>query len=78
MRFTTLLDYHLIDRRWNLNFVCLLVLFIGFYYSNLIWKTGKFKQASTITLVLQANRLTKYARHSEYKFQMKQFPTVFP
>ena len=34
-----------------------------FCYSNLRWETGGFELASTITLVLQANRLTKCASH---------------
>ena len=33
----------------------------GFCYSNLTWKTSGFELASIITLVLQANRLTKCA-----------------
>ena len=45
-------------------FVCLLdVLIIGFCYSYLALETGEFKLASTVTLVLQANRLTKFASH---------------
>ena len=40
--------------------LCLLdELIPGFCYSDLIWETGGFELASTITLVLQANRLTK-------------------
>ena len=47
-------------------FVCLLdELILGFCYSNLILETGRFELASTITLVLQANRLTKCASHSD-------------
>ena len=34
-----------------------------FCYSNLRWETGGFELASTITLVLQVNRLTKCASH---------------
>ena len=34
-----------------------------FSYSNLRWETGGFEDASTITLVLQANRVTKCASH---------------
>ena len=45
-------------------FVCLLdELILGFCYSDLTWETGGFELASTITLVLQANRLTKRASH---------------
>ena len=41
-------------------FVCLLdELILGFCYSDLVWETGGFELASTITFVLQANRLTK-------------------
>ena len=43
-------------------FVCLFdELILGFYYSDLKRETGGFELASTITLVLQANRLTKCA-----------------
>ena len=45
-------------------FVCLLDgLILGFCYSNLTLDTGEFELASTITPVLQANRLTKYTSH---------------
>ena len=45
-------------------FVCLLdELILGVCYSDLTWKTGGFELASTITLVLQANRLTKCDSH---------------
>ena len=64
MRFTTLSNYHF---DWLINdamSVCLLdELILGFCYSDLIWETGGFEFASTITLVLQANRLTKYGSH---------------
>ena len=41
-------------------FVCLLdELILGFCYSDLTWETGGFEFTSTITLVLQTNRLTK-------------------
>ena len=40
------------------------------FYSNLGWETGGFRLASTITLVLQANQLTKCASHTnEYKIR---------
>ena len=46
-------------------FVCLLdESLLGFSYSDLTWETGGFELASTITLVLQANRLTKCAIHN--------------
>ena len=55
-------------------FVCLLdELILGFCYSDLTLETGGFELASTITLVLQANRLTKLhiarelVRHLLYK-----------
>ena len=45
-------------------FVCLLdELILGFCYSDLAWEAGGFELASTITLVLQANQLTKCASH---------------
>ena len=41
-------------------FVCLLdELILDFYYCNLARETGRLEFASTITFVLQANRLTK-------------------
>ena len=41
-------------------FVCLLdELILGFCYSDFNLETGVFELASTITFVLQANRLTK-------------------
>ena len=68
--FTILLSddiYHLIELlfEWLIDdamFVCLLhELILGFCYSDLTLETGGFELASTITLVLQANRLTKCA-----------------
>ena len=59
--------YHLIELpfEWLIDdamFVCLLdELILGFCYSNLTLETGGFELASSITLVLQANRLTKCA-----------------
>ena len=45
-----------------ISLVCLLAeLILGFCCSNLIRKTDEFKLALTIALVLQANRLTKFA-----------------
>ena len=57
--------YHLIKLpfEWLIDdamFVCLLdELILGFCYSNLTLETGGFELASSITLVLQANQLTK-------------------
>ena len=63
MRFTTLLNYHLIDRLM-MQCACLLdELILGFCYSNLTWETGGSELASATTPVLQANRLTKCASH---------------
>ena len=62
--------YHLIELpfEWLIDdamFVCLFdELILGFCYSDLTLKTGGFELASTITLVLQANWLTKCACHS--------------
>ena len=49
-------------------FVCLRddLILAFFCYSNLRRETGGFELASTITLVLQANRLTKCASHLNY------------
>ena len=59
MRFTTLSNYHLIDD--EVFFVCLRddLILAFFCYSNLRRETGGFELVSTITLVLQAHRLTK-------------------
>ena len=57
--------YHLIELPfdWLIDdavFVCLLdELILGHYYSDLTWETDGFELASSITLVLQTNRLTK-------------------
>ena len=52
--------------------VCLLdELIIGFCYSDLTLETGGFELASTITLVLQANQLTKCASHpNQYRLNI--------
>ena len=61
--------YHLIELpfEWLIDdamFVCLLdELILGFCYSDLTLETGRFELVSTITLVLQASRLTKCASH---------------
>ena len=59
-------------------FVCLRLLdelMLGFCYSNLTLETGGFELASTITLVLQANRLTKciFCVKHKYFFKKKFF-----
>ena len=62
-------NYHLIELPfdWLLDdamFVCLLdELILAFCYNDLTWETGGFELASTITLALQENRLTKWASH---------------
>ena len=59
--------YHLIELpfEWLIDdamFACLLdELILGFCYSDLSLETGGFELASSITLVLQANRLTRCA-----------------
>ena len=59
--------YHLIELpfEWLIDdamIVCLLdELILGFCYSDLTLETARFELASTLTLVLQANRLTKCA-----------------
>ena len=66
MRFsTTLSNYYFIEWWCNLDFVCLLVdLILGFLiYNYFTWETGVLELASTIILVIQANRLTKCASH---------------
>ena len=37
----------------------------GFCYSNLIWETGEFELASTITIILRPNPLTKCTSHPQ-------------
>ena len=72
MRFATLFE-RLID---DATFVCLLdELILGICYNDLTLETREFELASTITFVLQANRLTKCASHtnshitSNYNYQ---------
>ena len=64
MRFTTLSNYYLIDWWCNFDF-CLFAcwIYFRFCYSYMTWETGGLELASTIILVLQANRLTKCASH---------------
>ena len=53
-------------------FVCLLdELIVGFCYSNLTLETSGFELVSTITLVSQANRLTKCASHPKPTNQVR-------
>ena len=39
---------------------------LAFCYSNLTWKTGGFERASTITIVLQVDRLTTCASRPKH------------
>ena len=50
--------YHLIELLFNMscNFLFVYLLFLGFRYSNLTWEAGGLELASTIAIVLQANR----------------------
>ena len=65
--------FHLIELpfEWLIDdemFVCLLdELILDFCYSDLTLETSGFELASTITLVLQANQLTKCASHPKNK-----------
>ena len=53
-------------------FVCLLdELILGFCHSDLTLETGGFELASTITLVIQTNRLTKCASHPKSLFLIR-------
>ena len=63
-----------------LRFVCLLVdLIQGFCYSYLKLETAGLELAATITLVLQANRLTRYASESTNSLaKWKLFILPFP
>ena len=56
----------------QLLFVCLLdELILGFCYSDLTLETGGFELASTITIVLQVNRLTKCASWSLFLIKLQ-------
>ena len=64
MRFTTLSNYYLIDWWCNIGFHLFACWFdFRFCYSYFTGETGERELASTIILVLQANRLTKCASH---------------
>ena len=59
--------YHLTELPFDVMFVWLLGdLILRFCYSNLRRETGGFEIASTITLVLQVNGLTKCVSHLKY------------
>ena len=68
MGFTTLLNYYLIDQLCNVNFFVSLLddLILGFCYSNLTRKAGRFERASTITIVFQADKLITCASHPKH------------
>ena len=69
MRFTTLLNYHLIVSWCDVNFcLCVWRFDSSFCYSNLREETGGLEFTLTITLVLQANRLTKCASNTSYNY----------
>ena len=56
----------------QLLFVCLLdELILVFCYSDLTLETGGFELASTITIVLQVNRLTKCASWSLFLIKLQ-------
>ena len=64
MRFITWSNYQLIDWWCDVHFVCSLDDFIlGFCYSELTWENCWLDLVSTITLVLQVNRLIQCASH---------------
>ena len=73
MRFTTLSNYYLIDWWCNFDFY-LFACWIDFRfcYSYIKWETGGLELASTIILVLQANRLTKCASHPNSRVSAQQ------
>ena len=72
MRFTTLMNYHVVDWWCDVNF-CFFTWWLDsrFYYSNLTRDTGGRKLSLTITLVLWANWLTKYSSHSIFTLPHK-------
>ena len=51
-------------------------LIVSFCHSNLTRKTGGLELASTITLVIQANQLTKCASHPE-TLKVRSHPKIF-
>ena len=55
---------------------------LGFCYNNLTLEIGGFELASTFTLVLQVNRLTKCASHPKSKIfstkNLNKIPTAEP
>ena len=71
--------YHLIELafEWLIDdamFVCLLnELVIGFCYSDLTLENGEFELSSAITLVLQANRLTKCPSYPKKQRQIRKY-----
>ena len=67
MRYTTLSNHYLSD--WLMMqcfFLYLMNWILGFCYSDLTLENGGFELASTNTLALQVNRLTKCASHAMY------------
>ena len=55
-------------------FDCLLDgLILGFCYSNLTRKSGRFELKLTIALVLQANRTSKYASNYPFTLHVSSF-----
>ena len=71
--FTTLSNYYLIDWWCNFDFY-LFACWIDceFCYSYMAWETSGLELASTIILVLQANRLTKCASHASVRHFYKE------
>ena len=68
MSFTTLSNYYLTDWWCDADFRLSACWFdFRFSYSYLTWETGGFEPASTIILVLQANRLTKSAGNPKFE-----------
>ena len=63
MKFTTFLISNLTDLRWNVNLCLLDDLSLYFATATLTRESDGFVLASTIILVLQANRLTKCSSH---------------
>ena len=77
MKFNTISNYYLIDWWCDVDF-CLFACSIDFRfcYSYMTWETGGLKLASTIILVLQANRLTKRANHIVLSIQVSDIALI--
>ena len=75
MKFTTLLNYHLIDDVMLISISLLDDLILGFCYKSLTKETSGFEFGSTTNLILQVNRLTKCATHPKLSYILAELNT---